>query len=191
VAVDSHDRDFDGTPILTGNGIVEVTLDADPAEASADLVAGNRPTGYTNVLTYACGARCAANTAFPEIAGAAYPTCTALAPDLPDTAAYYTASATGLGAGGRIVTTAYAIQLRYGFTFGGASAAPLTVYRVGPVFTWPAKANLSDAYPVDYTNNAVRATGAAALAALTGPPATLAGDDALCAGMSAETDFNG
>ena len=191
IAVDAHERDYDGSHVLAGNAIVEVTIDADPAQATIDLIAGNRPSGYTNVLSYACGSRCAANTVFPEIAGLDFTTCTMSAPDLPDTSAFYTPSATGVGAAGRIVTTAYAVHLRYTYTFDGGSSAPLTVSRVGPVVTWPAAANLSDAYPADYTNNAVRSTGPAALAALFGPPPNLATNGTICAGMNAEVDFRG
>jgi len=190
IAVASHALDYDGSTILTGNTIVEVTLDAEPAQATVDLVAGNRPNAYTDVLTYACGDRCAANGIFPEIAGLDVTTCTVDAPDLPDSADFYVASATGLSGAGRIVTTAYAVHLRYGFTFSGPSTA-VTAYRTGPVMVWPAGANLSDPYPVDYTANAIKATGAAALAAQFGPPANLATALSLCAGIAAETLFNG
>jgi type II secretory pathway pseudopilin PulG len=190
VAVDAHVLDYDGSHILAGNGIVEVSVDADPFQATADLVAGNRPNSYTNVLTYACGFRCEANAVFPEIASLAVSGCTAEAPDLPDGPAFYAPSATGLSASGRIVTTAYAVHLRYGFTFtDGSSSQPLTVYRIGPTTTWPAAANLSDAYPVDYTSNSVKSAGAAALAALFGPPANLTANATICAGVNAETDF--
>jgi type II secretory pathway pseudopilin PulG len=190
VAVSAHASDYDGSAILTGNGIVEVTLDADPAEATVDLVAGNRPSAFTDVLTYACGDRCAANGVFPEIASLDVDSCTLDAPDLPDTNASYVASSTGVSASGQIVTTAYAVRLRYGFTFSG-SAAAFTVYREGPTFVWPAAAGLSDSYPVDYTNNAVRATGAAALAALAGTPASLATETGACEGISGESLFHG
>jgi prepilin-type N-terminal cleavage/methylation domain-containing protein len=190
VAVSSHALDYDGTTIMTGNTIVEADIDADPAEATIDLVAGNRPSAYTQVLTYACGDRCAANSVFPEIASLDIDACVEESPDLPDTSASYVASATGVGAGGHIVTTAYAVRLRYGFTFSGASPA-VTAYREGPTFVWPATANLSDPYPVDYTNNAVRATGAAALSALFGPPSTLATEEALCTSLQSETLLHG
>jgi type II secretory pathway pseudopilin PulG len=190
IAVSSHALDYDGSPIVSGNGIVELLVDADPAEATLDLVAGNRPNAYTNVLTYACGDRCAANTVFPEIASLDVATCTADPPDLPDSSSFYVASATGVGGGGRIVTTAYALHLRYGFTFSGMSPAT-TAYRVGPTLTWPAAANLSDPYPVDYTNNSVRSTGAAALAAVFGPPANLSAETALCAGLASELLYHG
>jgi hypothetical protein len=88
------------------------------------------------------------------------------------------------------VTTAYALHLRYGFTFSGMSPAT-TAYRVGPTLTWPAAANLSDPYPVDYTNNSVRSTGAAVLAALFGPPANLSAATALCAGLASELLYHG
>ena len=191
VAVDAHALDYDGSHILTGNGIVELTIDASPAQVTVDLLAGNRPNGYTNVLTYACGYRCEANTMFPEVSSLDYATCTANTPDLPDSSAFYAASSTTLSATGRIVTTAYAVHLRYSYTFAGGASSPLTVYRIGPTVTWPASANLSDAYPVDYTANAVRALGAPALATLFGPPPTLASATAVCAGMNAETDFRG
>jgi prepilin-type N-terminal cleavage/methylation domain-containing protein len=190
IAVTSHAHDYDGSSILTGNGIVELTVDVDPAEATVDLVAGNRPNAYTNMLTYTCGDRCEANRLFPEIASLDVDACTADAPDLPDSSSYYVASATTVGANGRIVTTAYAVQLRYGFTFSGASPA-VTAYRVGPTEYWPAAANLSDPYPVDYSNNAVRATGAAALAATFGPPANLAAETATCTGIDGEALFHG
>jgi len=190
VAVSAHELDYDGTPIVTGNGIVEVSLDADPAEVTIDLVAGNRPNAYTAVLSYACGDRCAANTIFPEIASLDIDSCVADPPDLPDSNAFYVASASGIGANGRIVTTAYAVHLRYGFDFGGTSGT-VTAYRVGPTYTWPATANLSDAYPVDYSSNAVRSTGAAALAAQFGAPSNLAAENAACSGLDAETLFHG
>ena len=190
VSVSSHALDYDGTPIMTGNAIVELSVDADPAEATVDLVPGNRPNAYTDVLTYACGPRCRANSIFPEIASLDVASCTADAPDLPDSSAFYVASATGLGASGRIVTTAYAVHLRYAYTFAGASP-PVTAYRVGPTFTWPAVANLNDAYPVDYGANAARATGPAALAAFAGPPPNLATEAGVCAGMDAEQLFHG
>jgi hypothetical protein len=190
IAVSSHAQDYDGSTIVGGNAIVEVVVDADPAEATADLVAGNRPSASTDVLTYACGDRCAANAIFPEIASLDVASCTADAPDLPDSNSFYVASATGVAANGRIVTTAYALHLRYGFTFSGASPAT-TAYRVGPTQTWPAAANLSDPYPVDYTNNTVRSTGAAALAAAFGPPANLATETALCAGLANEALYHG
>jgi type II secretory pathway pseudopilin PulG len=190
IAVTSHTQDYDGTPILTGNGIVELIVDADPAEATVDLVAGNRPNAYTNVLTYACGDRCAANGRFPEIASLDIDACSADPPDLPDSSSYYVASATAVSGTGRIVTTAYAVHLRYGFTFSGASGA-VTAYRIGPTENWPAAANLSDPYPVDYTNTAVRATGAAALAATFGSPANLAGETSICEGLDGEALFHG
>jgi prepilin-type N-terminal cleavage/methylation domain-containing protein len=190
VAVSSHALDYDGTPILTGNTIVEVGIDVDPALTTIDLIAGNRPNAYTNVLTYACGARCAANAVFPEIASLDVDTCTADAPDLPDTSTYYVASATAVGANGHLITTAYTVRLRYAFTFGG-DGGPLSVERTGPAFTWPASANLSDAYPVDYTNNAVRAAGASTLAAFAGPPANLASAVALCASLDDELLYHG
>ena len=154
------------------------------------IVAGNRPGAYTNVLAYACGERCAANTAFPEIAGSDVSTCTAEPPDLPDTSASYVAASTGLAASGRIVTTSYSVRLRYGFTFDGAAPSQ-TVYREGPASVWPAAANLADPYPVDYANNAVRATGAAAFAALFGSPPTLATETSTCSGLDGETLFRG
>ena len=190
VAVSSHALDYDGSTILTGNGVVEVSLDADPAEATIDLIAGNKPNAYTDVLTYSCGARCAANVTFPEIASLDYNACVQALPDVPDTSASYVAASTGVGAAGRIVTTAYAVRLRYGFTFSGAAPA-LTVEREGPTFTWPAAANLSDPYPVDYTNNAVHAAGAAALAALFGSPANLQSEIGICSGFSTESLFHG
>jgi prepilin-type N-terminal cleavage/methylation domain-containing protein len=194
VAVDAHVRDYDGSTIHSGNGIVEVVIDADPARSTLDLVAGNRPSGYTVTLAYACGARCQANAVassvgFPELRGLDVMTCSAAAPDLPDSSAYYAAAATGVAASGRIVVTQYQIHLRYAYTFGGGTSPPLTVDRVGALFTWPAAANLADAYPVDYTANAVKANLAAIVA---GAPASgLAGDDALCSNMNAETDYRG
>lgn len=190
IAVSSHALDYDGSAILTGNGIVELSVDADPAEATVDLVAGNRPGAFTNVLTYACGERCAANGVFPEIASLDVDACTIDAPDLPDTSASYVASATGLNATGHIVTAAYSVRLRYGFTFSG-TASPTTAYREGPTFGWPAAANLSDPYPVDYSNNAVRATGAAALAAFAGQPSNLSSETTVCDGIAGESLFHG
>ncbi len=189
VSVSAHALDYDGSTIMTGNNVIEADIDADPAEATIDLMAGARPSGYTDVLSYACGDRCAANTTFPEIASLDVSACTEGAPDLPDTSASYVASATGVGAAGRIVTTAYTVRLRYGFTFTGVSS-PVTVYREGPTFVWPAAANLSDPYPVDYTANAVRSTGAAALSAFAGTPATLATAASLCAGLETESLFH-
>jgi prepilin-type N-terminal cleavage/methylation domain-containing protein len=194
VAVDTHVRDYDGSTIASGNAIVEVAIDADPARATLDLVAGNRPSGYTLTLTYACGARCQANQAtatsgFPELRDLDVTTCSSSPPDLPDTNAFYAAAATGVGAAGRIVVTQYQIRLRYAYTFDGGTAAPVTVDRTGPVFVWPAAANLADAYPVDYTANAVKANLTSIIAAA--PPSGLTADDALCTNMTAETDYRG
>jgi prepilin-type N-terminal cleavage/methylation domain-containing protein len=194
VAVDSHERDYDGSTILTGNGIVDVAVDADPALAHVDLIAGSRPSGYTVALTYACGPRCQANgtastAIFPELRSLDETTCTIDGADLPNTSAFYVPSATGVGAGGRIVVTQYRVQLRYGYTFAGGASPALTVYRLGPAFVWPATASLADPYPVDYTANTVIANVAAIIA---GAPASgLATDDAICTGMDAETDFHG
>jgi prepilin-type N-terminal cleavage/methylation domain-containing protein len=190
IAVDAHARDYDGTPIASGNGAVEVTLDADPFPVVADLVAGNRPTGFTETLTYACGARCDAASLFPEIASLDVGTCAALAPDLPDASTSYVAASTGLDGAGRIVTTSYALYLRYGFAFTGDGTA-VTAERDGPLLTWPAVPSLADPYPVDYADNALRSFGAAALAATFGPPPNLARAFADCAGIDDETLFRG
>ena len=192
VSVDSHVRDYDGSTIYSGNSIVEVAVDADPATATVDLVAGNRPGGYTLVLGYTCGPRCAANSTstnlFPEVRGLNYTQCTVDAPDIPDAPSYYQASATALSATGRIIVTQYQLHLRYSYRFGGGRSAPLTLYRVGPAFTWPGAKNLADPYPVDYTNNAVKATGAAAIVP-SAPASGLAANDAVCRAMNDETDF--
>ncbi len=192
VALDSHVRDYDGAPILYGNGVVELTIDADPVATTVDLIAGNAPSGYTVNLTYACGGRCQANGSsssapFPEIRGLDYRTCTIAHPSLPDSNAYYVASSFGLDARGHIVVTQYTLQVQYTYQFAGGAAPALTIHRVGPAFTWPASNDLSDPYPVDYTSNALKANLATVIAGA--PPSGLANDDAVCNAMSGETDY--
>ncbi len=195
VAVDSHAADADGTPILTGNDLVEVTVDADPVQTTVDLLAGNRPSAYTQVLAYACNGRCEAGGAFPEARNAAFTDCTP-GYDFADNPAYYVPAAYGYASAGggnqRIVVTAYSVTGGYTFAFSGP--LPVTAERAWPVALWPPAGSalagtVADSYPVDYTNNAVRARGAAALAADLGEPAAFAPELAACADMHADTTY--
>ena len=92
VSVDAHVRGVDGAPIRTGNDVVEVTIDADPVRTTVDLLAGNRPSAFTQVLSYACDGRCEANGPFPEIRNAPFDGCAA-GYDFAQSAAYYVPAA--------------------------------------------------------------------------------------------------
>lgn len=195
VAVDSHALDIDGSPILTGNDVVEVTMAGDPVQTSVDLVAGNRPSAYTQVLTYACNGRCEANGAFPEVRNAAFTDC-APGYDFQNGPAYYVPAAYGyVDAGGgneRIVVTAY--DVTGGYTFGFTGPAPATAERVWPPALWPPAGSplagrITDPYPVDYAANAVAARGAALVAADLGEPAAFAAALTACADMHADPTF--
>jgi prepilin-type N-terminal cleavage/methylation domain-containing protein len=196
VAADSHALDVDGSHITTGNDVVEVTVDADPVQTTIDLVAGNRPSAYTQVLTYACNGRCEANTAFPEIRNAAFTDCVP-GYDFQNTPAYYVPAAYGyVGAGNgnqRIVVTAYAVTGGYTFAFNGP--LPAMLERTWPAALWPPAGSvlagtIADAYPLDYTSNAIQARGAAQVAADLGEPAAFAPALAACADMHADTTFD-
>ena len=195
VAVDAHALDVDGAPILTGNGIVEVTVSADPVATTVDLVAGNRPSAYTQVLSYTCNGRCEANAPFPEIRNAAFTDCTA-GYDFQNTPAYFVPSAYRFADAGngtqRIVVTAYSVT--GGYTFAFAGPVPVTAERTWPVATWPPPGSalagtIADAYPVDYASSAPALRGAAALAADLGEPAAFATELTACGDLHADPTF--
>ena len=195
VAVDSHASDVDGSQIVTGNGLVEVTVDADPVQTTVDLLAGNRPSAYTQVLAYACNGRCEATGPFPEARNAAFTDC-APGYDFENNPAYYVPAAYGYASAAngnqRIVVTAYSVTGGYTFAFGGP--LPAMAERAWPVAVWPPAGSalagtIADAYPLDYTNNAVRARGVAGLAADLGEPAVFAPELTACADMHADTTF--
>jgi len=192
VAVDSHALDADGSRITTGNDVVEVTIAADPIQTTVDLVAGNRPSAYTQVLTYACNGRCEANASFPEIRNAAVTACT-LGYDFQNTATYYVPAAYAYAGGtGGIVVTAYSVTGGYTFAFSGPQ--PAGAERVWPVALWPPPGSalagtIADPYPVDYTNNALAARGAAQIAADLGEPAAFAPELTACANMNVDPTF--
>ena len=204
VAVDSHERDFDGTPIVTGNSVTEVSVDGDPALTTLDLVAGNRPSGFTSVLAYACGARCESTRVFPETRGGDLTACS-ISYDLPDTPAFY-APAAGqpvyvAASGGRLqpVITAYAVNAGAVFTFTGPGGAHASeeLYVNDPSWSVP---GMQDAPAIgadgsvnaDYTLNAVKRAGAAKIFADANGATLLASQLAICTGMNAETnDFRG
>jgi len=191
IAVDSHATDVDGSQITTGNDVVEVTIDADPVQTTLDLLAGNRPSAYTQVLTYTCNGRCEASGPFPEIRNAAFTDC-AVGYDFQNSATYYVPAAYGY-VNQQIVVTAYNVAGGYTFAFSGP--APVTVERAWPVARWPPAGSalagtIADPYPVDYANNAVQARGAAQLAADLGEPAAFAAELAACADMHADTTFD-
>lgn len=196
VAVDSHALDAAGSPILTGNDVVEVTLDADPVQTSVDLVAGNRPSAYTHLLTYACNGRCEANGAFPEIRNAAFTDCMP-GYDFQNAPAYYVPAAYGYANAGngnqRIVVTAY--EVTGGYTFAFTGPVPVGAERVWPPAVWPPAnsplaGTVADPYPVDYAANAVAARGAAQIASDLGEPAAFAAALAACADMHADPTFD-
>jgi type II secretory pathway pseudopilin PulG len=196
IAVDSHATDVDGSPITTGNDVIEVTIDAEPVQTTVDLLAGNRPSAYTQVLAYACNGRCEATGPFPEIRNAAFTDCEP-GYDFQNSASYYVPAAYGyvsLGNGnGRIVVTAYSVTGGYTFAFGGP--LPTTLERAWPVAVWPPAGSalagtIADAYPLDYTNNAIQARGAAVVAADLGEPAAFAAALTACADMHADPTFD-
>ena len=197
VSVDAHVADIDGSPIRTGNDVIEVTLDADPVRTTVDLLAGNRPSGYTQTLAYTCAGRCEANGPFPEIRNAAFDDC-AVTIDFAQSPVSYVPAAYGFaptaGGGARVVVTAYAVAGGYAFAFGGP--APLTLERAWPPAVWPPAGSplagtIADPYPVDYGNNAVRARGPAQLAADLGEPAAFAAALQACADMHADPTYGG
>jgi prepilin-type N-terminal cleavage/methylation domain-containing protein len=197
IAVDSHAADVDGSHIRTGNDVVEVAIDADPVLTTVDLLAGNRPSAYTQVLAYTCNGRCEATGPFPEIRNAAFTDCTP-GYDFQNSATYYVpASYAYVNAGNgnqRLAVTAY--NVTGGYTFAFAGPVPATVERTWPVAVWPPPGSalagtIADAYPVDYANNAIAARGAAQLAADLGEPAAFAAALTACADMHADTTFDG
>jgi hypothetical protein len=197
VSVDSHATAADGSHVPTGNDVLEVTIDAAPVRTVVDLLAGNRPSAYTQVLTYACDGRCEANGPFPEIRNAAFDGC-AVGYDFQQSAAYYVPAAYAYVAAGagteRIVVTAYSVTGGYTFAFDGP--VPVTAERAWPVAVWPPAGSplvgtIADAYPIDYTNNAVLARGVAQLAADLGEPAAFAPELAACADMQADPTYGG
>jgi prepilin-type N-terminal cleavage/methylation domain-containing protein len=197
VAVDSHAAAADGAPILTGNDIVEVTIDAGPILTTVDLLAGNRPSAYTDVLAYTCNGRCEANGPFPEIRNGAFTQCTA-GYDFQNTAAYYVPASYGYvdaGSGKQsLVVTAYSVTGGYTFAFGGP--APAVAERVWPASVWPRAGSalagtIADPLPVDYTDNAVVARGPVQLANDLGEPLAFAAELTACADMNADPTFDG
>jgi prepilin-type N-terminal cleavage/methylation domain-containing protein len=196
VAADSHALDVDGSHITTGNGVLEVSIDADPVETTVDLVAGNRPSAYTQVLAYACNGRCEANTVFPEIRNAAYTDCVP-GYDFQNTAAYYVPAAygyAGLANGNqRIVVTAYSVTGGYTFAFSGP--VPGTAERTWSVALWPPAGSalagaIADPYPVNYASNAVQARGAAQIAGDLGEPVAFSAELTACADMHVDPTFD-
>ncbi len=190
VAVDAHVLDVDGNPIRAGNGVVEVTLAADPRQVVVDLVAGSRPSGYTQVLRYACGGRCAANGPFPEIRGGDYTACTA-GSDFANSALYYVPAtvATEETAGGpQFRVTSYWVTGAYTFAFAGRDAT--VARRIWAPAIWPpGGALVDDPYPVDYGANAVAARSAAQIASDLGEPAAFAAELTDCGAMNADATF--
>lgn len=197
IAADSHANDAAGTPIRSGNGVVEVTIDADPVVTPIDLVAGNRPSGYTHVLAYTCNGRCEATGPFPEIRGGTYTDC-ASGYDFQNTAAYYVPATYGsvsLGGGKtRIIVTSYSVAGGYTFAFAGSAA--LAAERAWPIAVWPPPGSplagtIADPYPTDYANNAIVTRGVVFLAADLGEPAAFAQALAACDDMHADPTFHG
>jgi len=196
VAVDSHAIDVDGSPITTGNDVLEVTIDADPVQTTIDLLAGNRPSAYTQVLAYACNGRCEATGPFPEIRNAAFADCVP-GYDFQDGPTYYVPAAYGYVNAGNgtqsVVVTAYSVTGGYTFAFGGPQ--PATLERAWPITVWPPAGSalagtIADAYPVDYANNAVQARGAAQVAADLGEPAAFAAELTACSDMHGDPTFD-
>jgi prepilin-type N-terminal cleavage/methylation domain-containing protein len=197
VSVDAHALDVDGSHIPTGNDVLEAVIDAAPVRTAVDLLAGNRPSGYTQVLAYVCDGRCEANGPFPELRNGSFDGC-ALGYDFRQSPAYYVPASYGYvaapGGDERIVVTAYRVTGGYTFAFDGP--VPLTAERVWPAATWPPAGSplagtIADAYPVDYANNAVAARGAVQLAADLGEPAAFAGALAACADMQSDPVYGG
>jgi prepilin-type N-terminal cleavage/methylation domain-containing protein len=195
VAADAHVLDVDGSHIVSGNALVEVTIDADPLRTTIDLVAGNRPSAFTQVLAYTCNGRCEATGPFPEARNATFTDCTP-GYDFQNTPAYYvpaTYAAVNAGNGNqRIVVTSYSVTGGYTFTFAGP--VPANAERVWPIAVWPPPGSalagtIDDPYPVDYTNNAVLARGPAQLAADLAEPAAFAAELTACADMHADPTF--
>jgi prepilin-type N-terminal cleavage/methylation domain-containing protein len=195
IAADAHTRDVDGTPIAGGNDVVEVTIDADPVVTPIDLVAGNRPSAYTHVLRYTCNGRCEATGPFPEIRGGAFTDCSP-GLDFENSPAYYVpatyAAVDGGGGRQRIVITSYSVTGGYTFAFTGP--APVTAERSWPIATWPPASSalagsIADAYPLDYTQNAVATRGAAQLAADLAEPAAFAAELKACSDMHVDPTY--
>lgn len=191
VAADAHVRDVDGTPIRGGNGVVEVTIDAEPVVTVVDLVAENRPSGATVALTYACAARCAANGPFPEIRGGDYATCVQDF-DFQNGPAYYvpaTIAARSIGGGAQqLRVTSYWVTGAYTFAFAGLDAT--TARRTWTPAIWPpGGALVDDAYPVDYGTNAVAALPPGRIASDLGAATAYAAELAACAALNGDVLF--
>lgn len=76
------------TPIVSGNGLIEVTVRTAVGQRTVDLAPGVTPSGYTLTLQYTCNARC--NPAVPHD-GARINACTAVYGfQAPTTQAYVT-----------------------------------------------------------------------------------------------------
>jgi prepilin-type N-terminal cleavage/methylation domain-containing protein len=193
VAVDAHVRNLDGSAITSGNDVVEVRIDADPVVTIVDLVAGNRPSAYTQQLAYTCGGRCEANGPFGELRGGAYTDCVATL-DFANGPAYYVPAVYGfrtLPSGRRqTIVTAYAVTGAYLFAFAGPT--PLTVARTWPTAQWPPAGSalagtIADPYPVNYVTNAVATRGAGGIATDLGEPVAYAAELTACADLHAES----
>lgn len=197
VSADAHVDDASGAPVRSGNDLVEASIVAPPVQRVVDLVAGNRPSGYTQILGYTCNGRCEANGPFPELRNGTYGGCSA-GYDFADAPAYYVPAAFGSVATGngnsRIVITAYTVTGGYTFAFGGPS--PLTAERTWTPAQWPPPgsalaATIADPYPLDYANNAVHARGVAQLASDLGEPVTYAAALTACGDMQADATYAG
>jgi type II secretory pathway pseudopilin PulG len=191
VAVDTLVRDANGVAIRGGNGIVEVQLAADPVTAVVDLLPGQRASGVTEVLAYACGGRCALNASFPEARGRALVGCTpstlfANTPQYVVPASFRSVS----GANGvtQTVVTSYLVTGAYAFAFGGPDA--FVAQRSWPVRVWPPNsATIADPYPVVYGEDALAALSVARIAADVGATTTFGAQLAACAAMNQESVY--
>jgi hypothetical protein len=191
VAADAHVRDVDGTPVAAGNALVEVTIDAAPALTVVDLVAGNRPNGFAQVLVYACGGRCSANAPFPELRGASAAGC-GVAIAFANAPQYYVPASFALveaGGGPQVRVTSYWVTGAYDFSFGGRDGA--AARRLWAPAIWPpGGAVLSDPYPVDYARSALAAVPPAQIAADVGAAAAYDAELSACAAMQGDASYD-
>lgn len=190
VAVDVHALDVDGSPIVGGNALAEVTIDAAPVLTVVDLVAGNRPSGYEEVLDYACGGRCAANVPFPELQGLAVSSCT-LGYDFANAPQYYVPASFALvdvSGQPQLVVTSYRVTGAYIFTFAGADQ--LTVQRNWTPAIWPPGGpTLSDPYPVNYATSALANVAPSQIASDIGAAASYAAALTDCTAINADAYY--
>ena len=155
--------------------VLETTIDADPVQTTVDLLAGNRPSGYTQVLAYACNGRCEANGPFPrDSQRGTFTDCTAGYGDFQNTAAYYVPACVRHRERRQRQPAHRRHRLqrdrrlhvrvqRSGTGFGRAHLG-------GGCGRWPPASRrwqelIADGYPVDYTGNAVLTRGVQQLAA--------------------------